>query len=146
MFQFGVCYFLLTTVASVYTFQLRTFHPNKTGSKKKIRKCKKQSIKDFLFLYYIQAKCGDIADKNANAADDDKRTFNYRWPKCPWLMYLICPTITCFPFFSVTATQLLVVSNSKFLIVLIPLHPFSSLNWVIWGTVSHHMKIIFWTT
>ena len=64
-------------IATVYTFQLPTFHPNKTVSKKKSRKCKKYCIKNFLFLYYIQAKCGSIADKNPNAADDDERTFNY---------------------------------------------------------------------
>ena len=54
------------------------FHPNKTANKKKSRKCEKKDSKNFLFLYYIQAKCGDIADKNPNAADDDERTFNYR--------------------------------------------------------------------
>ena len=31
-------------------------------------------------MYYIQAKCGNIADKNPNMADDDEQTFNYRWP------------------------------------------------------------------
>ena len=55
-------------------------HPNKIVNKKKSRKCKKQAIKNLLFLYYIKAKCGDIADKNPNAADDDERTFNYTWP------------------------------------------------------------------
>ena len=69
--------------AAVYTFQLRTFHLNKTVNKKKSRKCKKHRIKNFLFLYYIQAKYGDIADRNSNAADDDERSFNYRWPKLP---------------------------------------------------------------
>ena len=67
-------------VAAVYTFQLQTFHPNKTVNKKKSRKCKKQGIKNFLFLYYIQAKCGDIANKNPNLMDVDEQTFNYRWP------------------------------------------------------------------
>ena len=52
-FMFDACYFLLTFVAAVYTFQLQTFHGNKTGNKKKTRKCKKQGIKNFLFLYYI---------------------------------------------------------------------------------------------
>ena len=66
--------------AAVYTIQMRTFHPNKTVNKKKSRKCKKQGIKNFLLLYYIQAKFGDTADRNPNAADDDERTFNYRWP------------------------------------------------------------------
>ena len=37
-------------------------------------------IKSFLFLYCIQAKCDDIADKNPNVADYDEWTFNYRWP------------------------------------------------------------------
>ena len=81
MCLFGACYFSLTALAAVYTFQLQTFHLNKTVSKKKSKKCKKQCIKNFLFFYYIQAKSGDIADKNPNAADDDERTFNYRWPK-----------------------------------------------------------------
>ena len=80
MCQFGACYFSLTAVAAVYTFQLQTFHPNKTVNKKKSRKCKKQGIKNFLLLYYIQAKCGNIADKNPNSADNDKQTLNYRWP------------------------------------------------------------------
>ena len=31
-------------------------------------------------MYYTQVKCDDIADKNPNAVDDDKRTFNYGWP------------------------------------------------------------------
>ena len=53
---------------------------NKTVHKKKSRKCKKQGIKNFLFLYYIQAKCSNTADKNPNAADDNEQTFNYRWP------------------------------------------------------------------
>ena len=60
--MFGACYFSLTMVAAVYTFLLRTFHPNKTVNKKS-RKCKKQGIKNFLFLYYIQANCGNIAKK-----------------------------------------------------------------------------------
>ena len=64
----------------VYTFQLRTFDPNKTVNKKKSSKCKKQGIKNFLLLYYIQVKCGDIADKSPNAADSDEQTFNYRRP------------------------------------------------------------------
>ena len=80
MCQFGACYFSLTAVAAVYTFQLQTFHPNKTVNKKKSRKCKKQGIKNFLLLYYIQAKCGNIADKNPNSADNDIQTLNYRWP------------------------------------------------------------------
>ena len=67
-------------VAAVYTFQLRTFRPSKTVNKKKNRKCKKQGIKNFLFMYCIQAKCSNIADKKANAADGDEQTFNYRWP------------------------------------------------------------------
>ena len=37
-------------------------------------------IKSFLFLYCIQAKCDDIANKNPNVADYDEWTFNYRWP------------------------------------------------------------------
>ena len=77
MCQFGAYYFSLTAGATVYTFQLRTFHPNKTVNKKKSRKCKKQGIKNLL-LDYIQAKCGDIADKNPNVGDDDERPFNYR--------------------------------------------------------------------
>ena len=78
MCQLGACYFSLTAVAAVYTFQLQTFHPDKTTSKMKSRKCKKQGIKNFLFLYYIQAKCSDIAGKSPNAADDDEQTSNYR--------------------------------------------------------------------
>ena len=54
-------FFSLTAVAALYTIQLRTFHPNKTVNKKKRR-----------FLYYIQAKCGDIADQNPNAVDEDE--------------------------------------------------------------------------
>ena len=73
-----VFFFINHGIAAVYNFQLRTFYPNKTVTKKKSRKCKKTGIKNFLFLNYIQAKCGDIADKNPNAADDDERTFNYR--------------------------------------------------------------------
>ena len=46
----------------------------------KSTKCKKQSIKNFSFLYYIQVKCDTIAYKNPNTADDDEQTFNYRWP------------------------------------------------------------------
>ena len=34
---FGACYFSLTTLAAIYTFQLRIFHPNKTVNKKKSR-------------------------------------------------------------------------------------------------------------
>ena len=67
-------------VAAVCTFQLQTFCPNKTENNKKSRKCKKQGIKNFLFLYYIQAKCCNITNKNPNAADDTEQTFNYRWP------------------------------------------------------------------
>ena len=67
-------------VATVYTFQLWTFYPNKTLNKKKNRKCKKHGIKSFLFLYYNQAKFDDIAHKNPNTADIDEQTFNYRWP------------------------------------------------------------------
>ena len=62
----------LTVVVEVYTFQLQTFHPYETVNKKKSGKCKKQGIKNFFFLYYIQGKCGDIADKNPNVADDDE--------------------------------------------------------------------------
>ena len=72
MCQFGAFYVSLIVVAAV--------HPNKIVNKKKSRKCKKQAIKNLLFLYYIKAKCGDIADKNPNAVDDDERTFNYTWP------------------------------------------------------------------
>ena len=63
-------FFLLTVVAALYTIQLRTFHPDKTVNKKKSR-----------FLYYIQANCGDNAEKNPNALDGNERTFNYKWPK-----------------------------------------------------------------
>ena len=72
MCQLGACYFSLTAVAAVYTFQLQTFHPDKTTNKMKSRKCKKQGIKNFLFLYYIQAICDHIADKNPNVADDEE--------------------------------------------------------------------------
>ena len=75
MCQFGECYFSLTAAAAIYTFKLGTFHPNKTANKKKCRKCKKQGIKNFLFLYYIQAKCSNIADKNPNVADDNEQTY-----------------------------------------------------------------------
>ena len=71
MCYFSPCYFSLTTKAAVYTFQLRTFHPNKTVNKNKSRKCKKKGIENFLFLYYIQVKCGDIGNKNPNAVDDE---------------------------------------------------------------------------
>ena len=80
MCQCGACYFLVTVVAAIHTFQLQRFYPNKTVNKKKSRKCKKQGIKNFLFLYYMQAKCGNIANKNPNVADDNEQTFNYRWP------------------------------------------------------------------
>ena len=46
----------------------------------KSRKCKKQGIKNFIFLYYILAKCVDIAEKNPTVADNDEQTFNHRWP------------------------------------------------------------------
>ena len=65
--------------AAIYTFQLQIFHPNKTN-KKRSRKYNKLGIKNFLFLYSIQAKCSDIADKNPNAVNDNEETFNYRWP------------------------------------------------------------------
>ena len=65
-------------LAAVYTSQLRAFHPRKTLNKKKNRKCKKQGIKNFLFLYYIQAKCSKIADKNPNAVHDNEQTYNHR--------------------------------------------------------------------
>ena len=65
---------------SLFQIWLQTFHPNKAVNKKKSRKCKKQGIKKFLFLYYTQAKCCDITGKNPNAADGDEQTFNYRWP------------------------------------------------------------------
>ena len=69
---------LLLTIQNK-TFQHRTFHPpNKTVNNKKSRKCKKTSYQKF--FYYIQAKCGDITNKNPNAADDDEQTFIYRWP------------------------------------------------------------------
>ena len=48
-------------------------------NKKKSRKCQKQGIKNLLFMYHIQAICGNIANKNLNAADDDEQIFNYRW-------------------------------------------------------------------
>ena len=32
----------------------------------------KQGIKNFLSLYYVQTKCGNVANKNPNAADDDE--------------------------------------------------------------------------
>ena len=32
----------------------------------------------FLFLYYIQAKCSSIANKNPNVANNNEQTFNYR--------------------------------------------------------------------
>ena len=70
--------FSLTAVSAVCPANI---HPNKTVNKKKSRKCKKQGIsKNCLFLYYIQAKCDNITDKNPGAVDDDERTFNYRWP------------------------------------------------------------------
>ena len=75
-------FFTNRSIAAVYTFQMQIFHQNKTVTKKS-RKCKKQSIKNFLFLYYIQAKCNDIANKNPNVADDNEQTFNYRWPDVP---------------------------------------------------------------
>ena len=75
-------------LAAVYTSQLRAFRPRKTLNKKKNRKRKKQGIKNFLFLNYIQAKCSNIADKNPNAADGDKQTFNYRWP-CKYLRHFL---------------------------------------------------------
>ena len=60
-------------VAAVYTFQLQTFYLKRTVNKEKIRKCKKQGIKNLLVLYYIQAKCRNTADKNPNAADEDEQ-------------------------------------------------------------------------
>ena len=71
--------------SSLY-FSTATFHPNKTVKKKKSRKCKKQGIKNFSFLYYIQAKCSNIADKNPNLADDNEWTFNHRWPNL-WVSF-----------------------------------------------------------
>ena len=65
---------------TVYTFQLLTFHPNKTVNKKKSKRCKKQGIKN-LFLYIIQGKYHNTANKNLNAVDDNERTFNHIWPK-----------------------------------------------------------------
>ena len=41
-------------------------------------------MKNFLFLFYIQAKYGNIATKNPSGADDDEQTFNYIWPKINW--------------------------------------------------------------
>ena len=70
-----------------FTIAAAAVHPNKTVNKKKSRKCKKQGIK-YLFLYYIQAKCGNIADKNPNAVDHDEQTCNYRWPNT--LKKMIC--------------------------------------------------------
>ena len=31
-------------------------------------------------MYYIQAKCGGVANKNPNAADDNEQTLDYRLP------------------------------------------------------------------
>ena len=95
MCQFGARYVSLTAIAEIYTFQLRTFHPNKTVNKKKSRNYKKQGIKNFLFLYYIQVKSGDIADKNPNVADDDERTCNYRWPLVPVFYVPMCFMYLC---------------------------------------------------
>ena len=61
-----------------FTIAVAAVHPSKTVNKKKSRKCKKQGIKNFLFLYYIQAKCSKIADKNPNAVDDNEQTYNHR--------------------------------------------------------------------
>ena len=66
--------------SSLY-FSTANIPSRKTVNKKKIRKGKKEAIKTFLCLYYNQAKCVDIANKNPNAADDDERTLNYRWPE-----------------------------------------------------------------
>ena len=78
-----------------FTIAVAVVHPNKTVNKKKSRKCKKQGIKDFLFLYYIQAKCGNIADKNPNAVDHNEQTCNYRWPDftsgCLTISHIVCP-------------------------------------------------------
>ena len=57
------------------------FPPTRRFKSKTVRKSnKKQGIKNFTFSYHIQKKCGDIANKIPNAADDDERTFTYRWP------------------------------------------------------------------
>ena len=71
--------FFINRGSSSLYFSTATIHPNKTANKKKTRKCKKEGIKNFLFFYYIQAKCGDITDKNPNAADDNERYFTCRW-------------------------------------------------------------------
>ena len=73
------CMLFSLSSSSLY-FSIANIHPNKTVNKKKSRKCKTQGIKNFLFLYYIQANCDNIADKNPDAVDGDERTFNYRWP------------------------------------------------------------------
>ena len=31
-------------------------------------------------MHYVQVKCGELANKNPNAVDDDEQTFNYRGP------------------------------------------------------------------
>ena len=58
----------------------------KAVNKKKSRKCKKRGIKNSLFILHIQAKCGDIANKNPNATDNDEPTFNYGWPSSSLLL------------------------------------------------------------
>ena len=58
-----------------FTIAVAALHPSKTVNKKKSRKCKKQGIKNFLFLYYIQAKCSNIANKNPKIY----KSVNYRW-------------------------------------------------------------------
>ena len=76
--------FFTNVVSSSLYFSTANILSKENTKQKKKKKRKKQGIKNFLFLYYIKAKCSNIADKNPNAADGDKQTFNYRWP-CKYL-------------------------------------------------------------
>ena len=58
-------------------FSNADIHPNKAVNEKKSRKCEKQGIKISYFLYYIQGKCGDIANKDPYVADNNEQTFNF---------------------------------------------------------------------
>ena len=70
--------FSLTAVSAVCTANI---HPNKTVNKKKAENVRNKVYQKIAYsLYYIQAKCDNITDKNPGAVDDDERTFNYRWP------------------------------------------------------------------
>ena len=65
--------------SSLY-FSTANIPSRKTVNKKKIRKGKKEAIKTFFMFVLYPGKMRRYRRQNPNAAGDDERTLNYRWP------------------------------------------------------------------